>query len=285
MPPTVKKQTNVMSDPSQSILERVGPIGFDPNDGIKLLLYGRSGTGKTTLWGTFPKPILALICSGGDKPGELRTLDTPANRKVIDRFVVNDVDDLAQVVAYLNGGMFEREYKTVVLDHCTGFQDMTLGGIIGRKVPAQKSWGLASQQQYGQLSLQCKEAFRELLGLTCNIVMIAQERNFNEGGESDLISPTIGAGLTPSLAGWLNTAVDYICNTFIREEIEEKAVKAGGRTTTMRRSTGKIEYCLRAGPHQTYITKFRMPKGRELPSVVVDPSYDKLISLIRGPQK
>jgi ABC-type lipoprotein export system ATPase subunit len=52
------------------------------DDTIQLLLYGRSGTGKTTLWSTFPKPILGVICSGGQRSGELRSVSLEDRRHI-----------------------------------------------------------------------------------------------------------------------------------------------------------------------------------------------------------
>jgi ABC-type polar amino acid transport system ATPase subunit len=54
-------------------MDRITDLDFE-DQGIKMVLYGSSGSGKTTLWATFPKPILAIICSGGFKSGELRSV-------------------------------------------------------------------------------------------------------------------------------------------------------------------------------------------------------------------
>lgn len=195
--------------------------------------------------------------------------------------VLQTSDELRQVVEALHSG--DLSYETVVLDHCSGFQDMVLKDILGLdKIPEQKGWGLASQQTYGQCTAQCKEYFRGLLGLPCNVVLVAQERNFNEESESDLIAPTVGAAMTPSLTGWLNPACDYIVQMFKREQQEEKQTKIGDKTITRREGTGVIEYCLRTGPHAVYQTKFRVPKGTPLPDAIVDPDYNDIIALIRG---
>lgn len=246
-------------------------------------------SGKTELWGTFPGPILVAICSGGKKPGELRTLDTPANRKGRIKEVALEH---SQELVTLAQGAVAHGFKTVVLDHVTGFQDLVLGEIIGRPVPEQKSWGIAQQQDYAQCALQCKEKLRHMLDLDINVVLIGQERENDKPEQSELIQPSVGVATTPSLAGWLNTAVDYIAHTFIRDAYETKETRIGeGKAAkVMQQRVAKkgpdgmqaVEYCLRTAPSSVYMTKFRTPKGTGDKGIIVDPSYDKIMAAIRG---
>ncbi len=294
MPEVVKQGKNGQpgrkaSGAGPSILSRIKQVGFNEDDGLKVLLYGRSGTGKTTTWATFPKPILALVCSGGKKPGELRSIDTPEYRKTVFTAVVQNSSEIAEIC---NSPEIVDTYKTIVLDHATGLQDKILSEITGKEIPEQKKWGLASQQEYQQCTAQTKELLKQLLSLNCNVVVVAQERVFNQeesGLANTLIMPTIGAGLTPSLTGWLNTAVDYIVYSFIRAKmVVTKTTVGEGKNAqvveTVARGKG-VQYCLRVGADDIITTKFRMPKrtdGSEMPDVIVDPSYDKIVKLIRG---
>lgn len=281
--PKVTKQlppSRIVNRPSRTPTFSVNGArsAWDLTTGLKVLLYGQSGTGKTTLWATFPKPILALICSGGQRPGELRSIDTPENRKAIDARIVETVGAIEELLA--DAG----EFATVVLDHVSGLQDLTLKEILGiEEIPAQKSWGMATQQQYGQSTLQCKEILRQLLGLGGHVVIIGQERTFGgreDGIDPELVKPTVGCAVTPSLCGWLNPACDYVLQTFKRPRMRTKITKVGEKEVkTVARDKG-VDYCLRCEPHDVFMTKFRVPKGRPLPDVIVDPSYDKLASVI-----
>lgn len=285
--PNVKKQTaKVKRKPEAK--KKVTGIEAKLKDmefceGIKICIYGRSGTGKTSLWGSFPGPIACIQCSGGSKPGELRTLNTPEMRKKIKTFVLEETSEIRDLVELQEE---TGRFKTIVIDHATGLQDTTLAEVLDLdEIPAQNSWGLASQQDYGQCSLQMKTNLRMLLGLACNVVIIAQEREFTPSEDDGMIMPHVAAALSPSVAGWLNPACDYVVETFIRQKTIVKKVKVGGKTTEVRKPTKGVEYCLRTGPHAVYTTKFRIPKGSgELPDVIVDPDYMKILKLIEGGQ-
>lgn len=266
-----------------NVVDRIKPIGFNPEDPIKINLYGQSGTGKTTLWATFPKPILAIICSGASRPGETRSIDTKEYRKTISQVVLNESNELQGLVDYQKS---EGKYATVVLDHASGLQDLILREVVGlAEIPVQKSWGMASREQYGQIANQMKERFRSLLDLSCNIVIVAQEREFEVESVTDLIMPHVAGALMPSVAGWLHPAVDYICQTFLRAKTETKEVNVGNKKVkTKERVEGQVEYCLRTAPHDVFTTKFRVPKGTPLPEVIVNADFDKIMELIQGEQ-
>lgn len=277
MPKITKQSNKILTRTSNQEAESA----WDLTSAIKLLLYGRSGTGKTTLWASFPGPILAAICSGGTRPGELRSINAPEMRRKVDARIVRSTDQV--------WGLIEEAEKlgndgTFVLDHGSGMQDLTLKEILGLdEVPVQRTWGLASQQQYGQSTIMCKELFRAMLSLPCNVVIVAQERNFtDESNNSELLTPTIGASLTPQLANWLNPACDYVLQTFIRPKMVSKTVKVGGKTKVTKTRGKGVEYCVRTEPHDVFITKFRVPKGHVLPDVIVDADYQKIVAIIEG---
>jgi hypothetical protein len=244
---------------------------------IKMNVYGRSGTGKTTFWATFPGPVLALVCSGGSQPGELRSIDTPAYRKKINPVIVSNSRQIRTLLEQAS------DYETVVLDHASGLQDLVLKEILGLdELPAQGSWGMAAREQWGQCALQVKELLRALLSLPQNVVVVAQEREFNTEVESDLLMPYVASALTPSIVGWLNPACDYIVQTFIRRKTEIKEVKVGTKMVPTKQKVAGVEYCLRVAPDDVFTTKFRLPKGHSLPLDIVDPDYDKVVALING---
>ena len=270
MMPVVKKQTKRAASKSRGVASRIKPVGL--HGGIKLLVYGRGKTGKTRFACTFPKPLLVIGTEDGTR--------SVSNVKGVDFVQIERSSELDELVDLLKEG----KYKSACLDTAGGLQDMILKEILGLEdVPLQKSWGIAKQQDWGTCSMQTKERLRGFLELAnsheTNVVIIAHERNFDSESESDLIFPTVGAALTPSVAGWLNGAVEYICQTYIREETKEVKLVKG---KTSQKKTGRAEYCLRIGPHPVYMTGFRVPVGVVLPDDVVDPSHEKIRKYIEG---
>lgn len=276
MPKVTKQKTAVKKKTAKKkvarkggVLGRIAPISLEDLY-VKMNLYGRSGTGKTTLACSFPKPLLLIGSEDGTK--------SVHNVEGVDFVKVDTVDEMVELIEYL-----PNKYKTGVLDTATYLQDIVLREILGLdELPAQRSWGMAAREQWGQCALKTKELLRALLDKDWNFVICAQEREFNTESDSDVLMPYVGSALTPSVTGWLNPACDYIGQTFIRERTEKKQTKVGGKSVTREIKTGAMEYCLRSGPDAVYTTKFRTPKGHELPSVIVDPDYDKIAAIIKG---
>lgn len=275
---TTPPQSKPRAKKTGSILDRIEEVSFDENDGISILLYGQSGSGKTTCWSTFPGKILAVVISGGNKPGELRSISI-ADRKRIRKVELETSDELRELIA------FQAETNTFgsfVIDHVTGLQDLVMSEILGKPTPAQKGWGDATQQQYGKCGLVCKDLLRSYLGLSCNRIIIGQERSFEGKEDNELITPTVGVALQPSIAGWLYPAVDYVCQTFKRQKTETVTTMLSGKKTTFTQQVKGVDYCLRTGPHSVFTTKFRVPRGQELPETITDPTYTKIMEVING---
>lgn len=291
MPKVVKQNQNgsTKKDVGTGVLSRIAPIGFDDDEGLKVLLYGKSGTGKTTLAATFSDdgPMLWVIFSGGKRPGELRSINTAEYRKRINQIAIQDMDELPIVLDHLHSS---DKYKGVCLDHVSGLQDKVLATILGLEsgeMPEQKSWGIASQQQYGQCTAQCKEHLKALLSFRGHVIILGQERTFNadeERSDSEILQPFVSVALTPALAGWLPPSCDYVCQTYLRNKTEPRTSKIGQKEIITQVKTSEVEYMLRTYPHESYASKFRITKDRRknLPQAISDPSYAKIKKLISG---
>lgn len=252
---------------------------------LKVSMYGKSGTGKTTLASTFPGKILWLLCSGGKGTNELASVPKEARDKVVP-YTLAECDEIIEICRDDSIDQF----STIVLDHTDGLQNMRLAEILGLDEPIlQNEWGLATMQQYGERSLNLKTYFRAMLDLRKhNVIFISQEKMVENDSEDELdaeldIVPSIGPALSPSVLSWFNPAVDYTVRTFIKPKTKKRKIKVGGKVVIREEKVkGEYEYCLMTGPHSVYTTKFRVPRGTNKPLFLIDPNYDKLVKLIQG---
>lgn len=283
----VKKRTTPDEEDGRSgILGRLKAVEFDEDTGIKLCLYGRPATGKTSLWSTFPRPIVTAVCSGGNAPGELRSLGMEA-RKGVQAAPLKEARDLLDLVAYVE----EEGIKTFVIDHLTGVEDLILKELLGLdEIPRQRSWGLATRETYGQRAVMCKDLAFRILSLKCNVVLVCQEKVFEVEGAGDTIKPSVGPALGGSFGEWLFPACDYTVQTFkarkTKKVREKKQTKKGIQVIEKEVETDGIDYCVRTGPDVTYLTKFRVPIGTPLPDRLIvtnrTDTYERMMKLING---
>ena len=246
------------------------PVAFTPVEHLPEVLavlgWGRSGTGKTTFASSFPKPMLLL---------DIREKGTDSISNVAGVKVarIEEWPEFEAVYWYLkkNPGMF----KTVVIDQITTLQDLAM--LQARKNLGKDEDSLATKQIFGETGGLMKTwllNYRDLIDDETHIVFLAHDRKTGGGDEGgdDQIEPEVGPRLMPSVASFVNGMVKIIGNTYIRE----------GYNIENKRKVRFVEYGMRVGPHAYYTTKVRSPVGIASPDSIVDPSFEKLIAIMRG---
>lgn len=238
------------------------------------VFYGRAGTGKTTLAGSFPAPILLLDC---------KDEGTDSVSDISDLYVrdIHSLEDLEDTYWWLvnNPG----QYKTVVIDTVTQLQQLLVEEAGGRKAQQKgkqaSDWGVMTKQDWGDVASKMKTWITNFRDLPVETVFLAQDRVFNADEEDAIdgeIDPEIGPRLSPSVMSHLCAAVSVIGNTFVRTSTVKK--KVGGKEKEIE----KTEYCIRLGPSASYITKIRKPKNIELPAFLKDPTFEEILETIKG---
>lgn len=271
----------------ESKIASIGRLIVEEDDSpFSIGVFGEPASGKTTLWSTFPKPILALFCSGGLKnPGELKSL-TKKDKEQITPLVVEESQQVIDIIEALQED--DEGYQTIVIDHLSALSDLFLQEVIGRRPRVQKramqaagSGPEITQAQWGQLTQSLKDILREFIELPLNSVIVSQQRIFeppeDEDGDGVGVAKA-GPAVTPSVAGWLTATLDYCIQTFVRAKREERVVKIGGKDKVKYRKTDEMEFCCYLPLCESRMTKFRKPRGIKLEPVMVDPTYEKLIS-------
>lgn len=232
------------------------------------LVYGVSGTGKTTFAASCPKPVLLIDIK---EQGTASIIG-----KDVDVIELNDWDKLAKLVAAIDRNPMFRKYKTIIIDTITNAQEARIAKVTGSNTKS--AWGIP-QREWGRIAGDLKTLFFDLAELEGkNILFLAHVRTFggDEEGEEEDISPERNARLMPSAVSTLNAICEFIGNTFIRVEIGKVKVRQGNKVITKKRRLYK--YCMRIGPNPVYVTKIRKPTDLVIPEWIEDPTWEKVCS-------
>ena len=243
-----------------SILDRISPVKALPKV-LSMLVYGRSGTGKTTFGASFPTPALLIDIRE-------KGTDSIADRDGIDVISITTWEELEEVFWFLKSGEGASKYKSVILDQVSSMQDLCMEYAMreeGKDVMSQRLWGVVSGLMKTWLI-----NYRDLVDQSINVLFIAHDRTTKGDEDSsteDQIDPSIGPRVMPSVATLLNGAVKVIAQSYVREVFDEDNERV-------------IEFCHRIAPHPYFITKMRNPPGTNIPESVVNPTYDQILSLM-----
>ena len=232
-----------------------------------ITLYGRPGTGKTTIACTGPKPLLLLdVKDKGTDSGKREDLE-PGDITV---FELENFDEIYEVYDYIQDN--PERFKSVAIDHMTALQDFCY-----QKVMDEEGKSKMSQGMYGTAGNYLKEVINLYKGLTdigITPIFNCQDRMESGDGEGEhQLLPEVGPSLMPSVARTLCAASRVIGHTYQFENVE----KLDG--AKVRRN---IEFRLRLGPNPYYITKVTRPVGTPCPMFLVDASYKDIMKIVKG---
>ena len=234
---------------------------------ISALFYGKSGTGKTTLASSFPGPILLMDFNE-------KGWDSVSNVENLEVLKVTSWKMVEPAYWYIKKNI--NKYKTIIIDQVTSMQEMCRNQVLENEEKTEMSLRL-----FGVVSGEMKTwlvNYRNLTDDGINVVFLAHDRvskDEDDDDGDDQIMPSIGPQLMPSIAGTLAGAVKVIGNTFIRERF-------GPRDKETKKRDRFVDYCMRVGPHSVYATKLRTQKGNDVPMFIVDPTYEKILELMRN---
>jgi hypothetical protein len=227
-----------------------------------VLLYGRSGTGKTTIAGTFPGPVIFLDIA---EKGTSSVSDVVGGKG----FRVENWEDFETMYWFLRAG--NHPYKTVVVDTVTMLQKFAREYILEQN--GKEKNGVMNRSLWGQVAHLLSAWLINYRDLPMHTVFTAQDRSTDEeeNANEDQVIQEVGPRLSPSVAASLTAAVKIIGNTYIKEFVK---VTSDGKTEKI------YSFRLRIGPHALYLTKVRKAKSIILPNSINDPTYDKLMKAI-----
>jgi hypothetical protein len=264
--PAKKKLKKKKAVRKVSILDLIQPVA-ELETNLVMMVYGRSGTGKTAFGATFPKPILFIDTNE-------RGTETIKQEEDVYVVRVTQWEQIDELYWALLNRETEVQYESVVIDQITNLQDLGMAEVLRRSRKGRDE--TFSQRNWGQLGGMLKQTITDWRELAdqYNLLFIAHERIDEPGDDEDeSIEPSIGARVMPSVSSFIDGAVDAIGSTYIKERWE----------TEDKEEVRHVDYCMRLGPHAFYSTKIRRPvSAGPIPEFIVDATFDKIRNLIAG---
>lgn len=237
---------------------------------LSALIYGRSGTGKTTFAATMAdilEPDKKVLLIDVREEGQDSIVEYGDRIEVLQ---CTTWDDLVGVYHFLHNG--DHNFGGVIIDTVTQAQSLAMKWAIKKS----GNHGMMSRRSWGFLGSALTPLLLDFRDLPMHVCFIAQDRKTAGDEAEDEITdlmPEFGPALMPSVAKDLNAMVKIIGQTHIKmTEVKVKGKKP--------RQVPRFR--MRLGPHPLYLTKIRSPKSAKIPASIVDPSFAKIQKIMRG---
>lgn len=231
----------------------------DISTGKLWVLWGKSGSGKTNMLATFPKPILYLQY-GDDGTGTIEDADD------IDVIVIEDQKHLEGL---LEEARLDEHYATVAVDTFSLFVNEWIDENAVQKKKR------VTQQMWGDLKTDTEKLIKmaKTLSKFKTVVLTCHEATDVIEGMEDEIMPDV----RPSVSKGARTYLESMANFGIHLTVIEKDVeRSDGTTDTV------IRHAAHIAPNPYYWTKLQKPASIKVPKMVVNPTYDKIMKLMKG---
>lgn len=144
---------------------------YTENVGIKALVYGQAGMGKTVLLATAPKPLVIAVEAGmlslrRKNLERLFGVNTPGITYDMPAIVVNDLESLNQAYEFCARNPQSATFDTFGLDSLSEIAEVVLN--------AAKRTVKDPRQAYGELLEKMETLIRSFIALPKNVVMISK---------------------------------------------------------------------------------------------------------------
>lgn len=222
-----------------------------------ICIYGKGGTGKTTLVGTMPGK--GLVIDVPQIEGGTFVLEDNADR--IDVVPVTTWSEINPIYWFL--AKEKHDYQWVAIDSITAFTELAKRQTIKeRDLDADPH--TISLQEWGKIGRLLAELIYQFRVLPIHTIWIAQERRFggmDEGGDSSTVGPDVSPAALQSLL---------------------PSMLLVGRLSVEHSIEGNWERHLRIGPSEHYYTKVRAKPGLSVPAIIRNPNLASILRYVLG---
>lgn len=224
------------------------------------VVWGKSGTGKTHFLSTFPKPLL-YVQIGDDGSNTIAEVE---GIKAIRGRTLERLKDIGKEL------IKDRKYKTVIIDTFSMITNIWIDQNVVQKNKRM------TQQMWGDLKIETEELIKifhevaetHIVGLSCH------ESNDSLEGMDDEVIPDFRPNPTKGARTYLEGMANYGLHT-------TKVKK-----TVVNKKTGEeqevVKYAAHLGANPYYWTKLQVSPDIKIPKLVINPTYDKIMSIING---
>ena len=223
---------------------------------VKLLAYGRHGSGKTRLAASAPSCLIVDINERGTRSARA------SGAKVIH---VKKWADITYIYWYLRNG--DHDFESVALDTITGMQHLCMKAVLKDQEDRDptREPSMPDRRAWGKLAELMKPMLLNYRNLPLHVLFLAQERITGDEEEGDLMHVP---DLSPGSRGVAMGAVDVIGRMYQKEVRSTKKVKGKKKEVKV------WENRMLVGPHDQYETKDRTGA---LGRIVSNPTMPQII--------
>lgn len=179
---------------------------------LKMVIYGDSGVGKTTVAALSPKPIIISVEPGLASLNKLKKFMPPLD---IQTYPADSMEDLRNIYTYLKEEKHDR--KTVVIDSLSEAQGVSLDEILDdpKRDTDKYPRDTPILRDYGRNTQQMRKLVRKFRDLPMNVIFLCLKRyeKDEETGKMEVIPD-----LTPKLANDVYGYVDIVGYMYVADE-------------------------------------------------------------------
>lgn len=135
------------------------------NRGLKILVHGQAGAGKTVLSATTGEPTLIISAESG-------LLSIKSAPDYVQTTVVETIDDLENVYDYLVNENGLKKFKWIALDSVSEIAEVLLSD--------EKAASKDPRQAYGNLQDRMMKMLRSFRDLPCNVLMTCKQKRIED---------------------------------------------------------------------------------------------------------
>ncbi len=240
-----------------SIISEATPIS-EVEQGKLVVLYGRSGSGKTWFGASFPKPMLYL------KIGD----DGVNTIKKVDDIYVKELKKVGELKVALKECLTDKKFASVFIDTFSLLvNEWKNENVLEKnKRMTQQAWGDLATDTEECIRLAHKVSLKKWVILSCHEVV-----DTIDGMEDELL-PDVRASVSKGVRTYLEGMANYGVHTVkIQKEVDNP--KTG--ETEM-----KVRFAADVGPNPYYWTKLQVDPTVKVPKRIINPTFNKLMKVV-----